>query len=261
MYFLQPCVTLCLLLYNIVMLIHKSLFQHPLHKEWSQQLEQKGMIDKALVNELFKKHAGRQQTLEDIISMMQMYGLLAEVSVSIGGNKVTKILVSSLLKIDPPPEVRDVVQTRPVYSPCPLYIDFPDGYVVPAFFPQFLVYLIHWSFILHCSRPPKLYQNYAVFTIGRLSEYDLHISRGKTNIKAVLVPNPNIESKPLQPCEVHRFLAEIPRMMSRDLPWFRNMKHRIVMETDKSHSSDLVPADQSKEVNKGFVQKDVLYLT
>ena len=238
----------------IVMLVYSFLFQHPLHKEWSQQLEQKGMIDKALVNQLFKEHAGRQQTSADIISMMQMYGLLAEVSVSTEGNKVTKILLPSLLKIEPPQEITDAVQTRPVYSSCPLYIDFPDGYVVPAFFPQFLVYLIHWSFILHCSRLPKLYQNYAVFTIGLLSEYDLHISRGKTNIKAVLVPNSSIEAffppKSLQACEVHRFLAKIPRMMSHDLHWFRNMKHRIVMETDGSHSNDLVPADQIKEVNK-----------
>ena len=133
-----------------------------------------------LVDRVFSKFLLQGVVKDDILSMMEQFGLVAKFSPS---SSDVKYFVPAQLKASPD----DVSAVQPSPSdPCPLYVHFVDGFVPHGLFTQLVSRSISWCSTVGPTQYPKLYQNGAWFAIGRQIIHHLILICKKRFIKIVL---------------------------------------------------------------------------
>ena len=113
------------------------------------------------VDYAFSKFIQQGFIKDDILDMMERFGLIAKFSTS---PTDAKYFVPAQLKSSP----EELCKMEPSQTdPCPLYLRFVHGFVPHGLFSQLVSRSIHWCCKTWPTRHPKLYQNGAWFVIGK----------------------------------------------------------------------------------------------
>ncbi|XP_020611007.1 uncharacterized protein LOC110049544 [Orbicella faveolata] len=95
----------------------------PVHYNYWWELEENGILCMELVDDVFSKFIQQGIIKDDILDMMEQFGLIAKFSPSPSD---VKYFVPAQLKTPP----KDLCQMAPSHAdPCPLYIHFVHGFV------------------------------------------------------------------------------------------------------------------------------------
>ena len=159
-------------------------------------------------------------TEKDILGMMERFGLIAKFADGI-------YFVPAQLR-SPSPE--DLLEKEPTsFDPCPLYIDFPSGFVPHGFFSQLVSRCICWC-SKTCDLRPKLFHCAALFFIGKsIRTHELTLVCKKRFIKVIVKQVADKLSAEAEevPSLVREFLEETLKCIKTELPWFRNLKYEL----------------------------------
>ncbi|KAJ7384884.1 hypothetical protein OS493_019564, partial [Desmophyllum pertusum] len=134
----------------------------PLHSKYWQEVETSGVLSMELVDLVFSRFIQQGIIKEDILDMMERFGLIAKFSPS---PTDVKYFVPAQLKTSP----EDLCKMEPSPTdPCPLYLHFAvDGFVPHGLFSRLVSRSTSWCSDIGSTQPPKLYRNGARFVIGR----------------------------------------------------------------------------------------------
>ena len=106
-----------------------------------------------LIDDVFSRFIQQGVMKDDILDMMEKFGLIVKFSPSPSD---VKYFVPAQLKTPP----KDLYQLLPSHTdPCPLYIRFVHGFVPHGLFSQLVSRFIRWCFKTWPLQLPKLYQN------------------------------------------------------------------------------------------------------
>ena len=202
--------------------------QNPRHAKAWRELEESGLLDIQLVDHVFSSFLQSGQSKDDILSMMEMYGLIAKFTSGTsetGEQADTKYFVPAQLCSTP----QTLLDLQPSKSdPCPLYIHFLHGFLPHGLFPQVVSRVIRSCSELGCRHPPNLFQNLARFILGKNDEHDLILSCKKRFLKVVLrrlKPEPAVPPQDSTAVLVRARLEAILSDLSRDYACLRNMRY------------------------------------
>ena len=144
------------------------------------EVEQSGILRMELVDHVFSRFLQQGIIKEDILDMMERFGLISKLSLSPAD---VKYFVPAQLKSSP--KCLSEIEPSPS-DPCPLYLLFVAGFVPPGLFPQLISKLSSWCSATGCTQPPNLYQNGARFIIRAQSVHSFILSCKKRFIKMLL---------------------------------------------------------------------------
>ena len=144
-----------------------------------------------LVDRVFSKFIQQGLVKEDILDMMEQFGLIAKFSAS---PTDVKYFVPCQLKS--PPEQIAKMEPSPTDA-CPLYLHFVDGFVPHGFFSQFVSRSISWCSKTGSVQPPNLYRDGAWFVVGRQTIHDMIVICKKKFIKISLKQRTEEEAVPV----------------------------------------------------------------
>ena len=179
-----------------------------------------------LVDHVFSKFIQQGVVKDDILNMMEQFGLIAKFSSTATG---VKYFVPAQLKSSP----EDLLKLEPsVSDPCPLYIRFEDGFVPHGLFTQLVSRSISWCCETWQTPLPRLYQNGARFVIARQLIYDLILLCKKSFIKIVLRQRSQDEEVSVQesfevPVCVRVFIEDTLQKLSHELPYLNGLQHEL----------------------------------
>ena len=134
-----------------------------------------------LVDHVFAEFLCDGQSQSDILSMMEMYGLIARFTPKSEAGEdspAVKYFVPAQLCSCPETEL-DTTESQI----CPLYINFPDGFLPHGLFPQLVSRFISVCPELGCTDEPNLFQNLARFILG---EDDFFLIGKQSFVKVIL---------------------------------------------------------------------------
>lgn len=206
--------------------------QDPLFSECWLELEQSGILKMALVDHIFAEFIQKNLSKQDILDMMEVYGLITKFSSSSAESEreQTEYFVPSQLRSSP----LGLCELKPSESdPCPLYLHFLDGFVPNGFFPQLLSKCIHWCSKQRLKGPPQLFQNGARLLIGVHDIFELILYCRKRFIKVVLRKKTSSNSSAgrcstrLMANKVRDSLEETLQSLSRELSWLCNLRYEL----------------------------------
>ena len=206
--------------------------QDPLFSECWLELEQSGILKMALVDHIFAEFIQKSLSKQDILDMMEVYGLITKFSSSSAESEreQTEYFVPSQLRSSP----LGLCELKPSESdPCPLYLHFLDGFVPNGFFPQLLSKCIHWCSKQRLKGPPQLFQNGARLLIGVRDIFELILYCRKRFIKVVLRKKTSSNSSAgrcstrLMANKVRDSLEETLQSLSRELSWLCNLRYEL----------------------------------
>lgn len=192
--------------------------------DWNH-LEKKGVLRKTLVDNVFSKFIQQGLVKNDILDMMERFGLIAKF---VTPTDITYFVPAQLKR---PPE--DLCEMKPSPSdPCPLYIDFLYGFVPHGLFYQLVSRCIHWCSKNGFKLPPSLFCNGARFFIEKDVFYHLILFCKKRFIKIVLKQIKPNRGAPLAeeeevPLLVRRLLEHLLQDLSSELPSLENLKYKF----------------------------------
>ena len=182
-----------------------------------------------LVNYVFSKFVDQTIVKEDILDMMDQFGLIAKFTSSASG---TTYFVPAQLKT-PPTEICKLHPTPA--DPCPLYLHFRGGFVPKGLFVRLVSSSISWC----CKTwqetpPPTLYQNGAHFVIvGKQIIYDFILLCKKSFIKILLRQKDEYEesdsgSESMEiPSRVRVFIDDTLQKLSHELPCLSGLQYEL----------------------------------
>ena len=181
-----------------------------------------------LVRHVFSKFIeGNSVAEKDILDMMEHFGLIAKFAMSTrqGAKYFVPAQLRSLPKVlcerNPSPP-----------DPCPLYLDFFNGFVPHGIFYQLVSRCIGWCSENGYKRLPVLYDHAARFFIGQQFIHTLILLCKKKYIKIVLhYKKPVTEAYFAQAekvaCDVRSFLEGTLKDLSEQLPWRGNLEYEL----------------------------------
>lgn len=196
----------------------------PLYSECWKELEESGILRMTLVDHVFADVIQNGLSKEDILDMMELYGLIAKFSFfPVVSKDEQKYFVPAQLRSSPAGLCEIKTSSD---DPCPLYLHFLDGFVPHGLFPQLLARFIRWSSEHAPNQAPNLYHNGARLFIGRKNMYSLVLICRKRFIKIVLKQkNPALNTPFVTTAqEVRVFLEDSLQGLSLELPWLRNLR-------------------------------------
>ncbi|XP_078383076.1 uncharacterized protein LOC144665670 [Oculina patagonica] len=202
---------------------------NPLYSECWQELEESGILRMALVDHVFVDLIQKGLSKEDILNMMELYGLIAKFSFPpADGEQEERYFVPAQLRSSP----SDLYEIKPSdCDPCPLYLEFLDGFVPHGLFAQLLARCIRWCSECNPKTAPNLYQNGARLFIGKQTIFYLILICRKRFIKVILKRNPAsalpTTASVTMASDVRAFLEDTLQVMSRELSWLRNLKYEL----------------------------------
>ena len=196
----------------------------------------------------------------DILSMMEMYGLVARFSTRAPGQDSVECgdvsyLVPAQLMVSPK-ELLEIVPQED--DPCPLFIRFRDGFVPHGVFTQVVARLIKWCCEHGCTKRPNLFRGAARFILGDSNQYDLVLLCCKMTIKVTLVtvnPAENDHKPDLLPVQVRCCLEEILKKLTHDCCWLGNMSYDFCITCSscaEEKSPSTSPVDSSTTNDECF---------
>ena len=179
-----------------------------------------------LVDHVFSKFIQQGLVKEDILDMMERFGLIAKFSPSPSD---VKYFVPAQLKSSP----EDLSKMEPSPTdPCPLYLHFVDGFVPHGLFSQFVSRSIVWCSEIGSTRPPNLYQNGAWFVIGRHIIHDMILICKKRFIKISLKQRSQDDGvsatkSPETAIRVRLFVEDTLQDLSQALPYLSGLQYKF----------------------------------
>ena len=197
-----------------------------------RDLEETGILRIALVDHVFSKFSSKGLRKQDIIDMMELYGLIAKFSNATDENQDEEsYFVPTQLRSSP----SALCEIKPSEcDPCPLVLHFLDGFVPYGLFPQLVSKFIHWCSENGFKNTPQLFSNGARLFIGKQIIFDLILICKKRFIKIVLKRRNASSSKPLSmnnsnevAFKVRNFIERTLHGFSRDLCWLSNLRYEL----------------------------------
>ena len=182
-----------------------------------------------LVDHVFSKFLQQGVVREDILHMMESFGLIAKFALT---PTEEKYFVPAQLSA--PPDAIHAV--KPLESdPCTLYINFVGGFVPHGLFTQLVSRSIRWCSEAGSSQCPKLYQNGAWFIIGEHIIYGLYLICKKRFIKVILKQMDERQQISEQKStkvanQVRTFVEDALQDLSQDLPYLRGLQYHFSVE-------------------------------
>ncbi|XP_067041649.1 uncharacterized protein [Acropora muricata] len=204
----------------------------PLYVNYWRELEVNGILRMALVDHVFSKFSKKGLRKQDILDMMELYGLIAKFSNATDENQDEQsYFVPTQLRSSP----SALCEIKPSEcDPCPLVLHFRDGFVPHGLFPRLVSEIIHWCSENGFRNTPQLFNNGARLFIGKQIVFDLILICKKRFIKIVLKRRNASSSKPLlmsdsneMAFEVRNFIERTLDGFSRDLCWLSNLQYEL----------------------------------
>ena len=187
-------------------------------------METTGALHMELVDHVFSKYCQQGLIKEDILNLMEQFGLIAK-SITSPTNEI--YFVPCQLKT--PPEALCVMEPSPS-DPCPLYLHFLGGFVPHGFFWQLVSRITKWCSESGFTQPPRFFLAASRFVIAKKStQHELIVLCKKRFIKIVLRHSEIVcgasfsEARELA-ILVRRFLEETVQNLRRELPWLGNLR-------------------------------------
>lgn len=174
-----------------------------------------------LVDHVFAEFLCDGQSQSDILCMMEMYGLIARFTPEGAAGKdspAVKYFVPAQLCSCPETELDTTCS-----GICPLYINFPDGFLPHGLFPQLVSRFISVCPELGCKDEPNLFQNLARFILGQT---DLFLIGKQSFVKVILQTKESDEGDGLAVL-VRERLESILSSLSNDFACLRNMSYEF----------------------------------
>ena len=187
-----------------------------------------------LVDHVFSNFIDRGIIREDILDMMEQFGLIAKFSASLTDEKY---FVPAQLKSSP----EELCKMEPSSTdPCPLYLLFVHGFVPHGLFLQLVSRSIRWCSKTWATHQPSLYQNGAWFIIGK----DIHdfVLICKTGFVKVILRQREVQSHQvvgqnsikLAPL-VREFLEDTLKNLSQEMTYLRGLRYRLCVACPYCH--------------------------
>lgn len=186
-------------------------------------METTGVLSMALVDHVFSEYDQHGLVKEDILDMMEQFGLIVKFK------SPTNVMYFVPCQVKTPP--KPICEMEPSsLDPSPLYLHFPAGFVPHGFFWQLVSRCSIWCSQNGSTQPPRFYSAASHFFIDKEAIYQLVILCQKRFIKITL--------KQSQPGHVHSssfteareaavavrtFLEETVQNLRRELPWLSNL--------------------------------------
>ena len=201
-------------------------YQEPKHSKHWRQLEESGVLNMELVDHVFSKLFLQGVVKDDILHMMERFGLVAKFSPS---SSDVKYFVPAQLKASP--DDLSAVQPSPS-DPCPLFVHFVVGFVPHGLFTQLVSRSIHWFSNAGPKQPPTLYQNGAWFFIGTQIFHDVVLVCKKRFIKIVLKQRTRSQQVSEGDStevagQVREFVESSLHGLSQDLPYLKGLQYQL----------------------------------
>ncbi|XP_015747882.1 PREDICTED: uncharacterized protein LOC107327651 isoform X2 [Acropora digitifera] len=205
---------------------------HPLYLECWKELEENGILRIALVDHVFSEFIQKGLFKQDILDMMELYGLIAKFSVASNENGAEqKYFVPTQLRSSP----SGLYEIKPSKcDPCPLILHFLDGFVPHGLFPQLLSKFIHWCSENGLKETPQLFNSGARLFIGKQIAFDLILICRKGLIKVILKRRNSSSSDFLLKIATNRMAVEVRNFIektlvgfSRELCWLSNLRYEL----------------------------------
>ena len=185
------------------------------------------------VDHVFSSFTGQGIIKEDILDMMERFGLIAKFSLS---PTDVKYFVPAQLKSSP----EDVCKMEPLPTdPCPLYLHFVHGFVPHGLFFQLVSRSIRWCCKTWPMQDPKLYQNGAWFVIGKhIHDFVLICKTGF--IKIILrqwtqTRQASGEKSTEIATLVREFVEETLHDLPQELPYLSGLQYRLCVACPYCH--------------------------
>ena len=191
------------------------------------------------VDHVFSSFIGQGIIKEDILDMMERFGLIAKFSLSPAD---AKYFVPAQLKSSP----EDLYKMKPSPSdPCPLYLHFVHGFVPHGLFLQLVSRCIRWCCKTWPMQHPTLYQNGAWFIIGeQIHDFVLICKTGF--VKIILrqrTPSHQVmgEKSAELATLVREFLEETVQNLPQELPYLSGLQYRLCVACPYCHQGTEEP--------------------
>ena len=177
------------------------------------------------VDHVFSSFIGQGIIKEDILDMMEWFGLITKFSVSPAD---VKYFVPAQLKSSP----EDLCKMKPSPSdPCPLYLHFVHGFVPHGLFLQLVSRSIRWCCKTWPTQHPTLYRNGAWFIIGeQIHDFVLICKTGfvKIILRQRTQSHRVVGKKSAELATVVReFVEETLQRLPQELPYLRGLQYRL----------------------------------
>ncbi|XP_068699869.1 uncharacterized protein [Montipora foliosa] len=203
----------------------------PLYVNCWEELQAKGILRTPLVDHVFSDFVKKGHLKQDILEMMELYGLIAKFSSGMPTleNKEEPIYFVPTQLTSSPSELCEIKPSE--RDPCPLFVHFLDGFVPHGLFPQFVSRCISWCSENGFKETPKLFNNGARFLLGK--QIILALICRKRFIKVVLKrcqsplepPSSNASNK--MAIKVRTFIERTLDGLSQDLPWPGSLRYEL----------------------------------
>ena len=210
-------------------------------------MEETGVLSMQLVEHVFSKYFQQGLPKEDILNMMEHFGLIVKFARSPSD---IHFFVPAQLKT-PPKSLRKMEAS--LSDTCPLYLHFLEGFVPHGLFVQL---------VSRCSRrcpangftqPPRFYEGASTFFLEETCSYQLTLFSKKRFIKIVLKNQTkqddqlSLNEKEEVATLVRKFLEDELDNMKQELPWLKNLKYELCVECP------CCPEEEIKCANHGQV--------
>ena len=195
---------------------------------------------------MFSKFIDKDLCKQDILGMMEQHGLIAKFSVPTNENQdEQRYFVPTQLRSSPP-ELYEIKLSE--CDPCPLILNFLDGFVPHGLFPQLMSKFIDWGSKNGLKETPELFSNGAWLFVGKQITFALILICKKRFIKVVLnTMNPSsckslsMNASNKMAIEVRNFIERTLDEFSRDLSYLSSIRYEfsVVCTHCQQRKSDL----------------------
>ncbi|XP_068753968.1 uncharacterized protein [Montipora capricornis] len=235
----------------------------PLCVNWWKELQDTGILRTALVDYVFADFIEKGLLKQDILEMMELYGLIAKFSseMSTSENEEEQIyFVPTQLRSSP----LGLCEIKPSeLDPCPLFVHFLDGFVPHGLFPQFVSRCIGWCSENGFKETPQLFNDGARFLLGKPIICALILICRKRFIKVVLKraecslePSSSNASNKMA-IEFRTFMEKTLNGLSQDLSWPSNLRYELSVACTQCQQSGHM---LSQHRSQSFGQDDFPHL-
>ena len=191
-----------------------------------QEVKESGVLSMELLHHVFSKFLLNGVAKDDILDLMEQFGLIAKFSPC---KTAEKYFVPCQLRM-PPDSICAMVPSSS--DPCPLYVYFVTGSVPHGLLTRLVSRLVRWCSKAGPAQPPTLYQNGAWFVIGRKIIYDLVLICKKQFIKFFVKQKTqrqkiSVEDTSEVAVQVRQFVEVTLQTLSHDLLYLRGLQYEI----------------------------------
>ncbi|XP_022809804.1 LOW QUALITY PROTEIN: uncharacterized protein LOC111346802 [Stylophora pistillata] len=206
----------------------------PIYSKSWRKLEREGILSTELVDHVFSRFIKESFIKEDILNMMEKFGLISKFTLN---STDVKYFVPAQLKSSP----EDLLKMKPSPTdPCPLYIHFVHGFVPHGLFLQLLSRAIRWCSETWPMQGPKLYQNGAWCIIGKQA-HDLILVCRMSFIKITVrqrekhFQKASVEKQQEVATLVREFVEQTLQQLPQELPYLIGMQYEMCVACPYCH--------------------------